>query len=68
MKERILRYVHQGRIGYKRNEYFSYQLIKYKGNLVEIRPKQDFLEVYSLKGNLICTASRLITNTFGALA
>ena len=31
MKERILRYVHQGRIGYKRNEYFSYQLIKYKG-------------------------------------
>lgn len=42
MKERILRYVHQGRIGYKRNEYFSYQLIKYKGKLVEIRPKQDF--------------------------
>lgn len=67
MKERILRYVHHGRIGYKRNEYFTYQLIKYKGKLVEIRPKQDFLEVYTLKGNLICTASRLITNT-GALA
>ena len=67
MKERILRYVHHGRIGYKRNEYFSYQLIKYKGKRVEIRPKQDFLEVYTLKGNLICTASRLITNT-GALA
>lgn len=67
MKERILRYVHQGRIGYKRNEYFSYQLIKYKGKLVEIRPKQDFLAVYTLKGNLICHASRLITNT-GALA
>ena len=66
MKERILRYVHQGRIGYKRNEYFSYQLIKYKGKMVEIRPKQDFLEVYSLNGYLICTASRLITNT-GAL-
>ena len=67
MKERIRRYVHHWRIGYKRNEYFSYQLIKYKGKLVEIRPKQDFLEVYTLKGNLICTASRLITNT-GALA
>lgn len=67
MKERILRYVHHGRIGYKRNEYFSYQLIKYKGKLVEIRPKQDFLAVYTLKGNLICHASRLITNT-GALA
>lgn len=68
MKERILRYTCHGRIGHNRKMYFSYKLIKWKGKMVEIRPKQDFLEVYSLNGYLICTASRLITNTFGALA
>lgn len=65
MKERILRYTHYGRIGHDRKMYFAYQLIKWKGKMVEIRPKQDFLEVYSLNGNLICTASRLIQNPFG---
>lgn len=65
MKKRIVRYVHQGRIEYERRSYFSYQLIDRKRQLVEIRPKQDFLEVYSLKGRFICNASRLIQNTFG---
>lgn len=68
MKDRIIRRVHKGQIQYHRKPYFSYRLIKHEGKVFEIRPQKDFLEVYSLKGNLICTASRLIANKFGALA
>jgi len=47
--------------------HFAYRLIEWEGKSVEVRPAQGFLAVYTLKGNLICHASRLITNT-GALA
>ena len=67
MKKRIIRRTQRGRIRYNKNQYFAYRLIEWDGKAVEVRQAQDFLAVYTLKGNLICHASRLITNT-GALA
>lgn len=67
MTRRIIKKVHYGRVEYNKKPHFSYRLIKWEGKAVEVRQAQDFLAVYTLKGNLICHASRLITNT-GALA
>lgn len=65
MKDRIIRRVHKGKVQYHSEPYFSYRLIKHEGKVFEIRPQKDFLEVYSLKGNLLCTVTRLIQNTIG---
>ena len=59
--------VHCGRVECNKKPHFAYRLIEWEGKAVEVRQAQDFLAVYTLKGNLICHASRLITNT-GALA
>lgn len=63
MTRRIIKKVHYGRVEYNKKTHFSYRLIEWEGKAVEVRPAQDFLAVYTLKGNLICHASRLITNT-----
>lgn len=67
MTRRIIKKVHYGRVEYNKKPHFSYCLIEWEGKAVEVRQAQEFLAVYTLKGNLICHASRLITNT-GALA
>jgi len=67
MKKRTITKVHRGRVEYNKKPHFAYRLIEWEGKAVEVRQAQDFLAVYTLKGNLICHASRLITNT-GALA
>ena len=67
MTRRIIKKVHRGRVEYNKKPHFSYRLIEWEGKAVEVRQAQEFLAVYTLKGNLICHASRLITNT-GALA
>ena len=64
MTKRIIKKVHCGRVEYNKKPHFAYRLIEWEA--VEVRQAQDFLAVYTLKGNLICHASRLITNT-GAL-
>ena len=67
MKKRTVTKVHCGRVEYNKKPHFAYPLIEWEGKTVEVRPAQGFLAVYTLKGNFICHASRLITNTFGAL-
>lgn len=67
MTRRIIKKVHYGRVEYNKKPHFAYRLIEWEGKAVEVRQAQDFLAVYTLKGNLICHASRLITNT-GVLA
>lgn len=67
MTKRIIKKVHCGRVEYNKKPHFSYRLIEWEGKAFEVRQAQDFLAVYTLKDNLICHASRLITNT-GALA
>lgn len=65
MTKRIIKKVHCGRVEYNKKPHFSYRLIEWEGKAVEVRQAQGFLAVYSLNGNLICTASRLIQNPFG---
>ena len=67
MKKRTITKVHSGRVEYNKKPHVGYRLIEWEGKTVEVRPVQGFLAVYTLKGNLICHASRLITNT-GVLA
>lgn len=53
MTKRIIKKVHCGRVEYNKKPHFAYRLIEWEGKAVEVRQAQDFLAVYTLKGNLI---------------